>query len=496
MPMMNLFVSGSVLMLITMTVMIPITVTGILLSLYVVWCIKRYFYPQYDKEQPPYGSFNWPIIGVMFRLIWNRDHLLDMDVESHDRYGHTISFDVIHVSGISTCHPDNIVHVVKNIDDFPKGRTMIKLFRPFLGHGIFAVNGALWHFQRKKASRMFRKSKLVEMKLVFDRNLDKLSAILDQAVESRTLLDLQDLYMRFTMDSIGEIALGMNLNSLDEPKQEFCNAFDWLQVETDRRGMDPLRKYFTFWRYRKALNVVDKFVYELIAQKRLSKTDQDTDFISMLMDMKDDNNNPLSDRFLRDIVLNFMIAGRDTTSILLTWMSYMLYEHRDVELKLLDELRRDPASAYEDLPYLRAVIDETLRLYPPVPVNFKQAQKDGCFPAGNYKYRRGQEIQFSAYTVHRNEEFWGPDAREFKPERWLQENFRQNLRPGQYIPFHYGPRKCLGFNMARIEAAIVMGSLLARYEFRPQINQQVSYKKGLTMPMKDGYWVRVYHRFL
>jgi fatty acid omega-hydroxylase len=489
-------VIGSFLMLSGMAFLVPLGCTIFILGIYAIWCLKRYFWPQWDPKEPPRASFNWPLFGVVFKLLWNWNRLLELDVETHDKHGPTISFSISpNVNVISTRDPENVAYVLKNVDLFQKGKTMVSLFRPFLGYGIFAVNGDLWQFQRKKAIHMFKPRRLAQMEPIFEAHLEILRRQLDQAVTDGSPVNLQDLYMRFTMDSIGEIAFGMDLNTLEKPEQEFCRAFDWLQEETDRRGLNPLRKYLTFWKYRQALETVDRFVYGLIEKKRESKSEQQDDFLSNMMAMTDDDGNPLSDRFLRDIVLNFMIAGRDTTAILLTWMTYMLYTHRDVELKLLNEWKTNPYVEARNLRYTNAVIRETLRLFPSVPVNFKEAQLDGELPSG-HQFSKGQEIKISAYTVHRCVEIWGPDAREFNPDRWLDKTARNiSQHAGRYFPFHGGPRKCLGNRMAQREAAIVLSNLLPDYEFRPVVGQEIVYKKGLTMPMRHGYWVKVYHRF-
>lgn len=485
---------GSLLMMTTMWIFIPITFTIGAIGLYILWCLKRYFYPQWDPKEPPRASFNWPIFGVVFKLLWNWNRLLELDVMTHDKHGDTISFSISpNVNIISTCNPENVSFVLKNIDIFEKGPIMIDLFRPFLGYGIFAVNGELWNFQRKKALHMFKPKKLAEMDNIFKAHLVTLCDKLDKAVENNEIVDLQNLYMRFTMDSIGEIAFGMNLNTIESPNHEFSTAFDWLQAETDKRGLLPLRKYVTFWRYAKELARVNKFVFKLIAEKR-EQQKSNNDFLSNLMGMVDKDGKKFEDQFLRDVILNFLIAGRDTTAILLSWMTFMLYENRDVELILLNELKSNSDMEYREVSYLRAVIDETLRLFPSVPKNFKRATKDGVFPDG-YSFKKGQEIKISAYTVHRRKEIWGDDALDFNPKRWLDKDFRATLYDGKYFPFHGGPRKCLGRNMARREAALVMGTLLQRYEFRPVVSQTITYNTGLTMSMANGYRVKVYNRF-
>jgi len=205
---------------------------------------------------------------------------------------------------------------------------------------------------------------------------------------------------------------------------------------------------------------------------------------------------PFSDKYLRDILMNFLIAGRDTTAILLTWTFYLLAIHKDKEDKLIEEIERvlageEPSyDKVKEMPYLKAVLDETLRLYPPVPSNIKQAAQDDVLPNG-WVVRKGLELQFNAYTVHRRPELWGPDADEFVPERWLEEGFDKKIHPYQYFPFHAGPRLCLGKNMAYLEAQLLICQILQNFRIRLAPGHIVKKSKSITLTVQNGLWVHV-----
>ena len=160
---------------------------------------------------------------------------------------------------------------------------------------------------------------------------------------------------------------------------------------------------------------------------------------------------------IRSELLNILFAGRDTTASLLSNVCFQLSKCPDVWAELHKEVDAldGELPAYEQLKnmkYLRAVISESLRLYPVIPVNFRLAQVDTVLPLGGGEdgssplfVRKGTIITWNMYTMHRRKDLFGEDAEEFKPERWLDQDGQKGLRPGwEYVPFHGGPRICLG----------------------------------------------------
>lgn len=129
---------------------------------------------------------------------------------------------------------------------------------------------------------------------------------------------------------------------------------------------------------------------------------------------------------------------------------------------------------------------EVLRLHPSVPVNQKYALNDDVWPDGT-QIRKGDYVMWSPWAEGRNEQVWGPDAKEFKPERWITaEGHLRRETQGRWPAFHAGPRVCLGQNLATLEALVVIIMLLRRYEFTLVPGQEITYLVSLTHPMKNG----------
>jgi len=330
-------------------------------------------------------------------------------------------------------------------------------------------------------------------------------------------LDLHDLFFRFTLDSFTEIAFGKDLKILERyaagerDPVPFAAAFDTAQIITDYRIVNP------FWKWteyldgsRRTMNrckkVMDDFAYQVIQERRQDpKSGEYNDLLSRFLNVKlDENGKPYSDQELRDIVMNMIIAGRDTTAQALSWMIYMLDAHPEVKERIRQEvkevcgencdLRNGEAPVYEDIQrmaFTKAVMSETLRLYPSVPKQAKTALQDDKLPDGTL-VPGGSMIVWSSYVMGRNKELWGPDAEEFCPDRFLKD---PNPSQYKYVSFNAGPRLCLGMNMAYLEAMTALTMILNEFDLELAVDRKnITYQNGLTLSMRTGLPVRVHRR--
>lgn len=180
---------------------------------------------------------------------------------------------------------------------------------------------------------------------------------------------------------------------------------------------------------------------------------------------------------LRSQLLNILLAGRDTTAGLLGWTFYLLARHPDIVARLREAVldtfgsfsSGNSAISFESLKscsYLQHVLFESLRLHPVVPENSRRAVKNTTLPRGGgadgqspIYIRAGEEVVYNVHVMHRRKDIWGPDADEFRPERWVSQ------KPGWgYVPFNGGPRICLGQQFALTEAGYVIVRMLQRYD--------------------------------
>ncbi|KAM7487238.1 hypothetical protein LguiB_024722 [Lonicera macranthoides] len=210
-----------------------------------------------------------------------------------------------------------------------------------------------------------------------------------------------------------------------------------------------------------------------------------SDLLSRLIRIESTNQNGLksyfSNKLLKDFCVSFILAGRDTSSVGLAWFFWLIHKNPQVETSILDEIKRIIAhqklkigemsdivfteDELKEMVYLHAAISESLRLYPPVPIDFKEVLEDDLFPDGTV-IRRGARVLYSIYSMARLESIWGKDCNEFKPEKWIKDGEFMNENQIKYVVFNGGPRLCVGKKFAYMQMKMVAASILLRYSVK------------------------------
>ncbi|CAO2196231.1 unnamed protein product [Urochloa humidicola] len=214
-------------------------------------------------------------------------------------------------------------------------------------------------------------------------------------------------------------------------------------------------------------------------------------------------------RFLRDVVVSFVLAGKDSTSSALTWFFWLLAANPRCERRVYEEAASAAAArhgdgdedSYEELKgmhYLHAAITEAMRLYPPVPINTRVAAGGDVLPDGT-AVRAGWFADYSAYAMGRMTRLWGADCREFQPERWLAASGEfMAADAARYPVFHGGPRACLGREMAYVQMKAVVAAVVRRFKVEPvraaSMDAPPRYEVTVTLKMKGGLPVRIRRR--
>ncbi|XVE77003.1 hypothetical protein DITRI_Ditri13aG0027000 [Diplodiscus trichospermus] len=460
-----------------------------------------------------------PIGGTVFNqlLNFNRLHHYMTDLANKYRTYRLLS---PFRNEIYTSEPPNVEYILKtNFENYAKGWYNYSLLSDLLGNGIFTVDGDKWRQQRKVSSHEFSTKVLRDFSsVVFRKNVAKLANVVSEAANSNEIIDIQDLFMKSTLDSIFKVAFGVELDSMcgsNVEGKEFSTAFDDSSAATTFRYVD------IFWKIKRFLNigseaalkknmkVVDNFVYKLINNKieqmRNSKDDSSIkkeDILSRFLQVNDTD-----PTYLRDIILNFIIAGKDTTAASLSWFIYMLCKHPDVQEKIVQEVKeatnmkevKDFAEfaasmseeSLEKMQYLHAAITETLRLYPSVPVDAKICLSDDTLPDG-FSVRKGDMVAYQPYAMGRMKFIWGDDAEEFRPERWLDDDgIFQPESPFKFTAFQAGPRICLGKEFAYRQMKIFSAVLVRCFVFKlGDEDKPVTYRTMINLHVDGGLHVR------
>ncbi|XP_041025825.1 cytochrome P450 94A1 [Juglans microcarpa x Juglans regia] len=485
-----------------------------LLSLYVYLL----FNSTSKKKSINKGFKSYPILGTLPEFLQNRHRFLDWTTEtlSSCPTNTAIFRRPGRIHGVITANPSNIERMLKtNFENYPKGDRVITLLQDFLGRGIFNSDGKLWKVQRKTASYEFNTKSLRNfvMENVTVETNTRLIPILTRASETARVLDLQDILERFAFDNVCKLAFNVDPGCLGGDGTSgagFMRAFEDAASLSSGRFMyvipvmAKINKFLNIGperRLRNAIKIVHEFADDIIQSRAEQKVEKEADLLSRFM--ANEENSP---EFLRDIVISFILAGRDTTSSALSWFFWLLSSRPEAERNILQELEKirvqngkDIGDSYSfdelrEMHYLHAAITEAMRLYPPVPVDSKACLNDDIMPDGTF-VKKGWFVTYHTYAMGRMESIWGENCREFLPERWLENGVCRQESPFRFPVFHAGPRMCLGKDMAYIQMKSIAASVMERFEIEAtDKDKDLEPLLSLTLRIKGGLPVNVRKR--
>ena len=373
--------------------------------------------------------------------------------------------------------PALVRHVLlDNIDNYDKRTPAFDAVRVVLGNGMLTSDGSFWKRQRRIAQPAFHGEAVHHFTPIISRLATETADEWERAAADGEPVDACTDMMRVTLRIVAETLFG---DDLAESAAEVNRVFPVILAGLAARVCSPIRP--PLWlptannrRLRPALASLDRIVDRLIAMKRRrlaegAGPDSHRDLLTILMLARDsETGEAMSDTHLRDEVMTLMIAGHETTANALSWLWYLLDRHPDEQERLRAELvaatggRGPTVDDLPKLPRLKAVIMETLRLYPPVWMFDRRAV--GPDDLAGTKVAAGDLVVFCPYAIHRLPELWHePEA--FRPERF-ETGREEQKNKFAYLPFSAGPRTCLGNSFAMIESQIIMGTLLSRFRAR------------------------------
>jgi len=241
--------------------------------------------------------------------------------------------------------------------------------------------------------------------------------------------------------------------------------------------------------FREARDELNRIVQDII-EKRRNETHARNDLLDTLLSARDDysGGKEITDQQIRDEVMTLMLAGHETTANLLTWACYLISQHPRVEDKLMQELdavfgnRTPGVDNLQELNYTKLVLQETMRLYPPVwIISRKAVNKDEI---GNYTIPPGSTVTICLYTLHRHPDIW-ENPGEFNPVRFSNEQVK-NRHKYAYIPFGGGPRSCIGKYFAMMEARLILAMIHRRFKLTLAADHPVEPEPLVTLRPRSG----------
>ena len=403
-----------------------------------------------------------------------------------------------HWWGYLFVHPDHYQHILQdNYRNFTKlPHPTFLLLYPLVGKGLLSNDGESWLRQRRLAQPAFHRGQIQEMGSVMTAAVERRFSRWEQFARSEELVEFDREMMEMTLEIAGRTLFSVDLTG---EAREVGDVFGRLNELFVKLVVSPISLYtmrVPFWpttrKVTRDVGALDQLIYAMINHRR-AKGEPGNDLMGMLLSARDeDTGEGMGQKQLRDEVITLLIAGHETTTLLLTWFFYCLGRSPELEAQVQDEVDRTLSGrlpTVEDIPKLvftRQVIDETMRLYPPAYALSRWCAEDDVI--GGFDTPAGAVITLSPYITHRMPEFW-PRPHEFDPERFNPANKKERHRFA-YIPFGAGPRQCIGEGFALTESVLVAAAIAQRFRLRipdgyvAQLDPQITLHPKGAMPLQ------------
>ncbi|KAK3388707.1 cytochrome P450 [Sordaria brevicollis] len=418
--------------------------------------------------------------------------------------------------------------------DFAKHETIRNFLRPILGDGLVVVEGDQHKFLRKNTQPAFKFGHIKELyPTMWTKALEMNSALKKELSElatngNDTRIEINAWASKVTLDIIGIAAFGRDFHTMKKDDDPLVrNYADLLEPGPSKFAYFFLTLNFPRWfidlfpwevsrRFNETTTDINKICGQLVRDKKaaIEKLSEDHfDILSLLI-----KSNNFSEAELVDQLLTFLAAGHETTSSAFTWATYELAKNPEMQSTLRSEVRRalpgfphfvpgqDIAGILEHLPYLNAIMNETLRLYPTVPMTVRTATVDTTVLG--HPIKKGTEIMMSPWIVNRYTDNWGNNSTEFRPERWIDQEGTHIAEDGTEQPtmkpnntggvasnyaqmtFIHGPRSCIGQGFAKAELRCLLAAFVLTFEWELGMDEKDIMPDGvITIKPNNGMYL-------
>lgn len=389
---------------------------------------------------------------------------LETMMESVERFGESYSVtDGITGRMILTQNPEFIDYVLrKNQKNYYKSRMVTEKLGRFIGNGLLTSNGPYWLRQRRLIQPGFHPQKIKELYGIMKQTIDGFL----ETFPTGEHVDIYPLMNRLAFDVV--INTLFNINLPQETIRELGRFISDIQefVITDIR-----QPYKSWWfelsghvkeNKRKAERVRD--ILRTVVRERQSSGKKHNDLLDMLLDARyEDTGESMSEEQVLDEILILFIAGHETTGNALTWTLYLLANHPEELNRMRTETKDLSIADSVANPHLAAVINESMRLYPPAWASDRVSLEDDSF--GGFSFPKGTIIALFYFGLHRSATYWD-EPLSFKPERFLNPEHEKE-KSKVFFPFGGGPRLCIGNNFAISEMALFIQAFISKFDLKP-----------------------------
>ena len=386
-------------------------------------------------------------------------------------------------------HPDYVRRVLsQSYRHFSKKLLDYRVLAQVMGNGLVSNDGPHWVKQRKLMQPLFSNRNVNS----FDQTINALTGTLMEQWSGRVAGEpiWVDREMgKLTFQIVGATLFG---SDIEQYADEVAGILEVVNLQT--REMRAIMSLYPWiptpynLKWRKATKRLDKIVYGMIASRRREGT-QGVDMLDRLIGARDeDTGEGMDEKQIRDEVVTLMLAGHETSANALAWTLYLLATHANVEQRLAEELAAQldgapaDAGALAQVPYLKQVVQESMRLYPPVWAIARRSEQTEEF--GDYTLPTRAYVGVVPYALHRHPEFW-PDPARFDPERF-EPNRGDSRHSYCYLPFAAGPRTCIGAGMAMLEIQLVLAQIVQRFKVHTVPGHPIETVAKVTLKPRYG----------
>ncbi len=381
--------------------------------------------------------------------------------------------------------------LLDRVDDYPKSDVTKNLLKPAVGESLFIAEGAHWRWQRRAAAPVFTHRNMLNLAPIMTSAAERAAERITDA--GPRAVDMLDEMVTTTFDVIADVTFSGG-GTFD--RDNVHNAIDDYIAEAGKISLFDILG-LPDWIPRpgrmksgKALKEMKAMADKAIDERAARGHEGVPDLLDLLLAGVDpETKRSMNTAELRDNLLTFIVAGHETTALTLAWSMYLMAFDQDAQTRARQEAQtvlNGRAATGEDvanLPYIRQIIDEALRLYPPAGIISRTAQKPDTLC--EREIRKGDTVMVPIYALHRNELLWDdPDS--FRPERFED---RKSVPRYAYLPFGDGPRICIGASFALQEAVIILATLLSKFKFTPVEGRTPEPVMILTLRPEGGVWL-------
>lgn len=394
-------------------------------------------------------------------------------------------------------HPDLVETIlVTKQKSFTKDAFLKQYAHDLFGNGLLSSDGSFWLRQRRMMQPAFHRQRIQQYSEIVVAQTQAHLAL----VQPGQVVDISHVMMKLTLDIVSRALFGaINIlqqqqieHALDVTMRQFASE-GWADVVTATLKIPVVNKPWPD--YLAAVAILDGVIDGIIAA-RLQDPMPHTDLLAMLLEARDDDDQPMSAQQVRDECKTMFLAGHETTALTLAWTMWLVARHPQVWQSLRHEVQQvlgQRPPTYADIPqlvYVEQVLRESMRLYPPAFIISRESSE--AVDIGAYSIAPHTDVHMSQYAMHRDARFYtNPDA--FMPARWTNA-FKAQLPKYAYFPFGGGPRMCIGQQFAMMEATLILVMLVQYADWQVLPWQRVIPQPAITMRPKYGIQMRPHQR--